>query len=94
MRARGYSTLEELEAHYTGGDHPMDALNYVWYQYRWQRLAARVFDADGEAGLIRFWQYFRSTDRSRADGSTAASLGPVLEAEVSNTLGRAVRRWR
>ena len=43
MRAEGYSTLEELEAHYTGGDQPMSPLNYVWYQYRWQRLAARMF---------------------------------------------------
>ena len=40
MRAEGYSTLEDLEAHYTGGDDPMSPLNYVWYQYRWQRLAA------------------------------------------------------
>lgn len=29
MRADGYSTLEELEAHYTGGDDPMSPLNYV-----------------------------------------------------------------
>jgi hypothetical protein len=33
MRAEGYSTLEELEAHYTGGDDPMSPLNYVWFQY-------------------------------------------------------------
>ncbi len=31
MRAGGYGTLEELEAHYTGGDQPMSPLNYVWY---------------------------------------------------------------
>jgi hypothetical protein len=48
MRAESYSTLDELGAHYTGGDDPMSPLNYVWYQYRWQRLAARMFDADGE----------------------------------------------
>jgi hypothetical protein len=40
MRGEGYySTLEELQAHYTGGDDSMDPLNYVWYQYRWLRLA-------------------------------------------------------
>jgi hypothetical protein len=46
----------------------MSALNYVWYQYqyqyqyqyRWQRLAARMFDADGEDGLIRFWNCFHA----------------------------------
>ena len=41
----------------------MSALNYVWYQYRWQRLAAKVFDADGEDGLVRFWDCFHGTDR-------------------------------
>ncbi len=34
MRAGGYSTLEELQAHYPGGDEPMDPLNYIWFQYR------------------------------------------------------------
>ena len=34
-------------------DRPMSPLDYVWYQYRWQRLAARMFDAEGEGGLVR-----------------------------------------
>ena len=94
MRAEGYSTLEDLEAHYTGGDDPMSALNYVWYQYRWQRLAATMFDADGEEGLVRFWDCFRATDRFSSGDVTAASLAPLLRTEVSETLGRAVHDWR
>jgi hypothetical protein len=94
MRAEGYTTLEDLEAHYTGGDNPMGPLNYVWYQYRWQRLAATMFDADGEDGLVRFWQYFHATDRWSSGDVTAASLAPLLRAEVSETLGRAVQDWR
>jgi hypothetical protein len=94
MRAEGYSTLEELEAHYTGGDHPMSPLNYVWYQYRWQRLAAKMFNADGEDGLVRFWDCFHGTDRAGSGEVTAASLAPLLRAEVSETLGRAIRNWR
>jgi hypothetical protein len=94
MRAEGYSTLEDLEAHYTGGDDPMGPLNYVWYQYRWQRLAAQVFDADGAGALRRFWDCFHLRDRSAADEVTAASLAALLETEVSETLGRAVRNWR
>jgi hypothetical protein len=78
MRADGYSTLEELEAHYTGGDQPMSPLNYVWYQYRWQRLAAKMFDTDGEEGLIRFWNCFHATDRLSSGKVTAASLAPLL----------------
>jgi hypothetical protein len=94
MRAKGYSTLEELQAHYTGGDDSMDPLNYVWYQHRWLRLAARMFEADGEDGLVRFWDCFHSTDRVNASETTAASLAPLLTTEVSPTLGRAVRDWR
>ncbi len=94
MRAEGYSTLEELEAHYTGGDNPMSPLNYVWYQYRWQRLAATMFDADGEDGLVRFWDCFHAIDRLNSGEVTAASLAPLLSTEVSETLGRAVQDWR
>jgi hypothetical protein len=93
MRAEGYSTLDELQAHYTGGDDSMDPLNYVWFQYRWQRLAAKMFEVDGEDGLVRFWNFFRSTDRVNANEATAASLASLLTTEVSPTLGRAVRDW-
>jgi hypothetical protein len=94
MRNEGYSTLEELEVHYTGGDQPMNALNYVWYQYRWQRIAARMFNADGEDGLVRFWNCFHGVDRATAGEATVASLAPLLRAEVSATLGRAIQNWR
>ena len=94
MRAEGYSTLEELEAHYTGGDDPMSPLNYVWYQYRWQRLAATMFNIDGEDGLVRFWTCFHATDRLSSGEVTAASLAPLLRTEVSETLGGAVQDWR
>jgi hypothetical protein len=94
MRAEGYSTLEELEVHYTGGDDPMSPLNYVWYQYRWQRLAAKMFDADREDGLVRFWDCFQAKDRLDLGEVSAASLAPLLTTEVSETLGRAVREWR
>ena len=94
IRASGYSTLEDLEAHYTGGDSPMSPLNYVWYQYRWQRLAAELFDVDGEDGLVRFWDCFRAPDRFDASEVTGSSLAPRLFSEVSETLGRAIQRWR
>ncbi|MHB8556199.1 MAG: hypothetical protein ACYDCB_11185 [Candidatus Dormibacteria bacterium] len=94
MRAEGYSTLEELETHYTGGESPMDPLNYVWYQYRWQRLAAKMFDADGEDGLVRFWDCFHAADRLSSGEVTVAALAPLLGTEVSKTLGRAVHNWR
>lgn len=94
MRAEGYSTLEELQAHYTGSDDSMDPLNYVWYQHRWLRLVAEVFEADGEDALVRCWNCFHGTDRVTAGQATAASLAPLLSAEVSPTLGWAIRDWR
>lgn len=94
MRAEGYSTLDELQAHYTGSDDPMNPLNYVWFQYRWQRLAAKMFEADGVDGLVRFWECFHATDRVNSHDATAASLAPLLRTEVSQTLGRAVQDWR
>ena len=94
MRAEGYSTLEELQAHYTGSDDSMSPLNYVWFQYRWQRLAAKMFEVDGEDGLVRFWDCFHATDRVIASEATAASLAPLLTTKVSPALGRAVKDWR
>lgn len=94
MRAEGYSTLDELQAHYTGGDAPMSPLNYVWFQYRWQRLAAKMFNAEGEAGLVRFWECFHARDRLSSTETAAASLAPFLRTEVSQILGRAVQGWR
>lgn len=93
MRSEGYNTLEELQSHYTGDDDSMDPLNYVWYQYRWQRLAAEMSEVDGEDGLVRFWDCFHSTDRVNAGDATAASLARRLTTEVSSTLGRAIRDW-
>jgi hypothetical protein len=93
MQAEGYTTLEELETYYTGGESPMSPLNYVWYQYRWQRLAADVFDADGEAALLRCWDFFRSRPPGRTGAVDAASLAPLLGENVSETLGRAIRDW-
>jgi hypothetical protein len=69
-------------------------LNHVWFQYRWLRLAAKMFEVDGEDGLVRFGDCFHSTDRVDAGVATAASLAPLLTTEVSRTLGRAVRDWR
>ena len=93
MRAEGYSTLEELQAHYTGGDDSMDPLNYVWYQYRWLRLVAKMFEVDGEDGLVRFWDCFHAADLHNGGEVTAASLAPLLTTQVSPTLGRAIRNW-
>jgi hypothetical protein len=72
----------------------MSPLNYVWFQYRWQRLAAKMFAVDGEDGLVRFWDCFHARDRVETGEATAASLVPLLTTDVSRTLGRAVREWR
>ena len=93
MRADGYTTLEDFERHYTGGDDPMDPLNYVWYQYRFQRIAAEMFEADGVDTLVRFWNCFRRAERAGECGVRAAGLVALLSSQVSETLGRAIERW-
>lgn len=90
----GYSTLDEFDAHYPGSEEPISWLNCVLFQCRFQRLAAQIFDAEGESALVRFWEYFRSVDRADASASSAASWAPLLSTGVSETLGRAVRGWR
>ncbi|MGB8180203.1 MAG: hypothetical protein WCF63_08560 [Acidimicrobiales bacterium] len=94
MRDEGYSTLDEFETHYPSSEEPMGWLNYVWFQCRWQRLAAEMFDEEGERALVRCWECFHRTDRADVQPATAASLAPLLSLEVSETLGRAVREWR
>jgi hypothetical protein len=94
IRAEGYSTLEELETHYTGGGDPMSPLNYVWYQYRWLRLAAAMYEASGEDALVRLWGYFRSIGGTVHGDKTTDALARLLNTEVSETLGRAVMSWR
>ena len=94
MSAEGYSTLDEFEDHYPGSEEPITWLNYVWYQCRWQRLVAAMFDADGEGALVRFWERFRGADRLEDGDTSAKSLVSLLSNDVSETLGRAVRDWR
>ena len=94
MRTEGFNTLDDLETHYTGGDDPMSPLNYVWYQYRWQRLAAAMYEADGEEALVRLWSCFRPIDRTVNGEITTDALALLLKTEVSETLGKAVLEWR
>ncbi len=93
MRAEGYHSLEDLQAHHTGGGDAMDPLSYVWFQYRWQRLVAEMFTAGGEKGLVRFWECCKVPDVF-GDARTAESLAPLLTREISSTFGRAVSDWR
>jgi hypothetical protein len=94
MRATGYSTLDQSQSHYPGWTaEPMTALNYIWFQYRWQRLAAEIFSADGEHALGRLWECFHARDRLPPDEVRAAAIAPLLVDEVSATLGFATRDW-
>jgi len=53
-----------------------------------------MFGADGQDGLVRFWNCFHATDRLSSGTVTAASLAPMLRTEASETLGRAIQNWR
>jgi hypothetical protein len=93
MRDKGYSRLDEFEAHYPGSNQPISWLNYVWFQCRWQRLAAAMYEADGERALVRFWECFRAPERVERNPTDAASLASLLAREVSATMGQAIQDW-
>lgn len=93
MRAEGHTSLEDLDIYYTGGSEPMSPLNYVWYQYRWQRIAAAVFDADGEEALRRMSQVFQDRPGDNPPVGGRIEIAELLSARVSETLGRAIELW-
>lgn len=45
-------------------------------------------------GRARFWNCFHARDRHPVGDTTARSLAPRLAAEISPTLGHAIREWR
>ncbi len=92
VAAEGFTTLEDLEAHYTGGDSPMSPLNYVWYQYRWQRIAAAVYLADGDAALRKLFLAFQ-TDAEYSIAAAPVDLTAYLFTCVSSVLGESVANW-
>jgi hypothetical protein len=94
MRAGEYHTLDEFEAHYPGSEEPIGWLNYVWFQCRFQRLAAAMYEADGEEVLGRLWDCFHAIEHANAGIDPARSLAQIVSDEVGPTLGRAVLAWR
>jgi hypothetical protein len=91
IHATGISALDAFEEHYAGSRDQMSTQNYLWFQYRFQRLAADVFEADGQDALVRFWRLFR--DRRAPAQTDAASLAPVLAEHVSAELGAGIADW-
>ena len=71
----------------------MEALNYVWYQYRWQRIVAAMYKADGKESLVRFWNCLHSPEVRASLGWSTEALAELAFSEVSETLGRAIRGW-
>ena len=87
MRTEGYSTLEELEEHYPGGDAPMSGLNYVVVSVSVDAARRRdVRDRRRRRGHTLLGLLSRQGPRP-GRRATAVSLAPLLNAEVSVTLG-------
>jgi hypothetical protein len=53
-----------------------------------------MFDADGEEGILRFWNCFHAADPLGPGEVTTSSLARLLRTEVSQPLGRAIRNWQ
>jgi hypothetical protein len=89
VRRDGISTLDEFESHYSGSSEEMSTANYLWFQYRFQGIAARVLETDGSDALQRLWHYFSTHSH---EPSEAAPLAPRLGG-VSTALSDAIANW-
>lgn len=91
-------------------DKPMSGANYGWYQVRLMVLACEIFDEGGEDALTRLWAFGQSEAVRhpsawmwfREHGSLtdwpgrmpAKELAPMLAADVSPRLGKAIAAWK
>lgn len=83
-----FTTLQQLESNYQliATQHPN---NYGWYQSRWHKGAADVYDAGGEILLLKFWNAFRLTKTEIKD----EDLADFLEVHIHPAMGNFFRNW-
>jgi hypothetical protein len=75
-----YLTLAQFEAVYSA----MDPRNYAWYQSRFHRAAARIYEARGTEALRSLWRMCSHGDEL---------LGRHLEADVDEEVAGVLRAW-
>lgn len=83
-----YTTLAQLEANYEliATQHPK---NYGWYQCKWHRAAADIFDEGGVAALRDYWDLFSVPHEPMDD----AELAALLSEKVHPTVARMMISW-
>lgn len=78
-----YTTLEELEAHYTelGQKYPQ---NYGWFQCRWHMAAAHIYDAGGLTTFNNLWSALKAQSDILDDQAFAALLSKQVHQSVAD----------
>ncbi len=83
-----YTTLEDLEAHYTeiGQKYPK---NYGWYQCRWHMAAGTIYDEAGVTALKNLW-FTLKTQQTILDDTALATM---LSHKVHQTVADVPLKW-
>ncbi len=80
-----YTTLQQLEEHYDtiAQQHPQ---NYGWYQCRWHRAAAGIFDAGGKTVLQKLWLMLKTQPELLGDAALAEALAVRVHPEMAHLM--------
>jgi len=80
-----FSTLNDLESNYEliGKQFPN---NYGWYQCRWHRAAAHIFDIAGTSAFYNLWKLLRLQKDSLDDASFASHLTSHVHQSVADVM--------
>lgn len=83
-----YTTLNELETNYNqlGQQYPK---NYGWYQCRWHKAAAEIYDAAGSKAFKKLWQLLKN-QREPLDDKSFVEL---LEKKVHQSVADVQLNW-
>ncbi len=83
-----FTTLEQLQANYEliAKEH---SKNYGWYQCKWHRAAADIYEEGGVAALRDFWDLFSIPHGPMED----AALAELLHDKVHPAVARMITTW-
>ncbi len=83
-----YTSLQDVEEKYNeiGQFH---AKNYGWYQCRWHKSAADIYDAGGKELVLKLWNTFKQQKEKLTD----EQLISFMETSVHKSIADMIRNW-
>lgn len=83
-----YTSLDDVHNRYEeiASQHPK---NYGWYQSRWHKAAADIYDAEGKPAVQHVW----SALKNQTETLSHSALIDYLEKSKSNGVANMIRNW-